>query len=110
MPIFEYRCLDCSKEFAKLIGVTADSSDAACPSCGGERVYKLVSSFSRVRSRDEIISGYEDSAFAGDLDDPKGVSKLVKEMGKEISEDSGEEFDEYLEDAEKEICDCEGIA
>ena len=42
MPIYEYRCGQCSHQFEKL--VRAQGTRARCPECDSERVTKLVSS------------------------------------------------------------------
>ena len=41
MPIYEYRCTDCSHDFSKLQKVSADPP--ACPECGHDEVAKKVS-------------------------------------------------------------------
>ena len=41
MPIFEYKCSDCEREFEAF--VTADHI-AECPACHGENLQKLLSS------------------------------------------------------------------
>jgi putative FmdB family regulatory protein len=41
MPIFEYRCSDCEREFEAF--VTAERT-AECPSCQGAHLVKLLSS------------------------------------------------------------------
>jgi putative FmdB family regulatory protein len=41
MPIFEYRCADCEREFEAF--VTADRT-AECPACRGANLVKLLSS------------------------------------------------------------------
>ncbi|MFZ0427600.1 MAG: zinc ribbon domain-containing protein [Acidobacteriota bacterium] len=43
MPIFEYRCQDCAAEFEKI--VFSQENSIECPSCGGQRIEKLLSSF-----------------------------------------------------------------
>lgn len=40
MPIFEYRCADCEREFEAF--VTADRT-AECPACRGANLVKLLS-------------------------------------------------------------------
>ena len=42
MPIYEYRCGECSHQFEKL--VRAQGTEAKCPECGSGQVTKLVSS------------------------------------------------------------------
>lgn len=46
MPIYEYRCRDCSNVFARLQKVGADAKAIACPACGSTDVEREVSVFS----------------------------------------------------------------
>ena len=46
MPIYEYVCMECESHFEEL--VRADEQPA-CPDCGGARVSKQFSVFSRTR-------------------------------------------------------------
>jgi putative FmdB family regulatory protein len=41
MPIFEYKCVDCGREFEAF--VTSERT-AACPACEGDNLTKLLSS------------------------------------------------------------------
>ena len=43
MPLYEYRCLGCGREFELLI--LRASQPIACPGCSGESVERLISSF-----------------------------------------------------------------
>jgi len=56
MPIFEYRCDDCQKEFEALVRA---SSQPVCPHCGGTRLSKLLSVFATGQSPSR------EPAFAG---------------------------------------------
>lgn len=45
MPIYEYKCRKCGREFEVSRSMTETSSTASCPSCGSqetERVYSSV--------------------------------------------------------------------
>lgn len=44
MPIYEYRCADCSKDFEKLVWNTKDEI-VCCPNCQGEKVIRVLSAF-----------------------------------------------------------------
>ncbi len=46
MPIYEYTCDDCSKDFARLQQVGKDSKTITCPSCHGGHVKRKISTFS----------------------------------------------------------------
>ena len=46
MPIYEYTCKDCSKTFARLQKIGADSHGLTCPTCSSENIERAVSRFS----------------------------------------------------------------
>ncbi len=48
MPIFEYRCAECSRVFERL--VRSDAEGVECPDCASRRVEKLLSAPSTPRS------------------------------------------------------------
>ena len=82
--------------------MTADSREPKCPKCGSANARKLISRFSRARSEDDRLDSLEDAALAGG-DDPTAMSKLMREMGKDLGEDDAGEMDEYIEEAEREM-------
>ncbi|MFB0532132.1 MAG: zinc ribbon domain-containing protein [Desulfatiglandales bacterium] len=43
MPIFEYRCLECDKDFELLV---FGNQEVSCPACEGNNVKRLLSVFS----------------------------------------------------------------
>ncbi len=43
MPIYEYRCLKCKKEFEAIVFGSRDKVD--CPHCKGKKLERLMSSF-----------------------------------------------------------------
>jgi putative FmdB family regulatory protein len=46
MPIYEYRCSDCSRTFEKIIW-NSKGETIQCPYCKGEKVNRLLSTFSK---------------------------------------------------------------
>lgn len=105
MPVFEFKCKQCSKRFAKLVGMTADSTNPVCPKCGSQELDKLISRFTRGRSEDEVLESFEDAATTADIEDPKKMSKLMREMGRTLSDDGEDDIDALLDEAEKEVYD-----
>jgi len=45
MPIYEYQCNDCSREFEKVVPFSEAEQQQACPSCKSENTKKKVSVF-----------------------------------------------------------------
>jgi len=45
MPIFEFECSDCDREFEELIFNTSAVSEVKCPKCGSSKVSKKISMF-----------------------------------------------------------------
>ena len=45
MPLYEFRCSDCSHDFEELVRSMAAVDQVKCPSCGSGQVHKRVSSF-----------------------------------------------------------------
>lgn len=97
MPLFEYRCRDCARQFTFLAGVVADNSAAACPRCGSSHLSKLISRFSSGRSDDARLEGMADRLDGQDLDDPRAIRRFAREMGREMGAESGEDLSEEME-------------
>ena len=110
MPLFEFRCSNCAAKFAQLVRMTADSSDPTCPKCGGRKVSKLISRFSRSRSEEEAADALEEASLAADPDDRGSMRRVLREMGKQVGEDADEDLDAYLEEAERDLCEGEDDA
>lgn len=102
MPIFEYTCNVCAsgRKFSVLVGVVANAAPPACPHCGNTDVRKLVSRFSRKRSDDETVDALAESADQTDLDDPKAMRRLMRDMASEMGDDMDtDEFEAAMEEA-----------
>ncbi|MFQ6133783.1 MAG: zinc ribbon domain-containing protein, partial [Armatimonadota bacterium] len=86
MPIYEYQCRKCKREFSFLYGMTKDSTDPRCPRCGSKRLARLVSRFASPRSEEDMLDSLEPSHL--DPDNPKEVINWMKKLGKEMGEDA----------------------
>jgi putative FmdB family regulatory protein len=102
MPLYEYRCEDCSRRFTLLVGVTAQAVDQQCPRCGGARLRKLISRFAVARSEDDLLDSMADPSTLGDPEDPRAMADWMRRMGREMGEDMGDDFDELVEEAVRE--------
>ena len=105
MPIYEYKCNNCQKKFEKLVGVVAGSKTISCPNCQSEDVTQLISRFRSKRSQADIMESMEENFRGVNMDDPKSVTKAMKEMGSALKdeEDFGGNYDLMMDRAEQEV-------
>lgn len=68
MPIFEYRCKSCEKEFETLI---LGGEKPSCPDCQGSKLEKLLSTFAAVTGSSSAKAS-EAAAPCGSCGDPRG--------------------------------------
>jgi putative FmdB family regulatory protein len=104
VPIYEYDCADCRRRVSLLVMRITNPEPARCPRCGGERLTRLMSRFSRLRSEDERLDSLADPSQFGGLDeeDPRSVARFMKKMGSEMGEDVGEDWDQMVDEAVEE--------
>lgn len=98
MPLFEFVCQDCQKQFTFLVGVIADNDEAKCPRCGSLHLQKLMSRFTRGRSDDARMEAIAEKMESRDLDDPGEMARFAREMGNELSAESGEDLSGDIEE------------
>ena len=101
MPIYEYQCADCRRVVSRFVMRISDPATPTCPRCHGERLTRLLSRFSRLRSEEDRLDALADPAGLGDLDenDPQAVGRFMKKMGGELGEDAGEDWNEMVDEA-----------
>ena len=77
MPIYEYRCHDCSRRVSIFWRTfsDADAGTPACPRCGGANLTRLVSRVRMVRSGESRLEGMADFDDVPDFDedDPQSL-------------------------------------
>ena len=96
MPIYEYHCNDCGRNFSFLYGVSRDSRDPTCPACQGRRLSRLISRIARVRSEESMLEALADPTKLGDVDDPRSLAKWAKQMGGALGDEAGEDFGDVM--------------
>lgn len=103
MPVFDYRCHDCRRRSTKLFKTFATVHDPQCPHCGSDRLERLLSRVTVVRSgAGGEDSGHED--FAGmdaamdglESGDPRSLARMTRQMSEEMGEDLPDEFEPML--------------
>ncbi len=98
MPIFEFRCNQCGKKFASLVGMTADSGELECPHCSGTSADKLVSRVAKYRTEDQRVDEMADRLEnMNEPESPAEAREMVREMGRAMDDDMADEMEEMYE-------------
>lgn len=99
MPIYEFRCEDCGRKFATLVGMTSEGESSACPFCGAANARRLVSRFVRGRNEDQRIEEIADRMDVyGEPESPAAMRDMAREIGRAMDEDMSDEMEEMLEE------------
>lgn len=103
MPIYEYRCQVCKKQFEIFLSYQDyEEKIIACPACGANNIQRMISKVRIAKSEDSRIEDMVDpSKLDGIEDDPKALGQLMRQMGRESGEELGPEFDEVISRLEK---------
>jgi putative FmdB family regulatory protein len=99
MPIYEYHCNHCNKEFSELFFNAKDVNKIKCKYCHSRSLTKLVSSF-RVHQTDESrLADLDTSKPKGDefYKDSRNVGLWAKKRMREMGVDLGPKIDEIVE-------------
>ena len=103
MPDYEYRCLECKRRFEVYLSYAEYGKQAVrCTNCNSEHVQRRIGRIRFARSEESRLEDLADpSQLAGLEDDPKALAKMMRQMGTELDEDLGPEYDEVLDRLEK---------
>ncbi len=77
MPIYEYRCEDCSKKFEQFVRYP-DRDTVECPACGRTNLKQLISSF-RAHEPGKVRPAPHYSAEHGHPEERREWAKELKE-------------------------------
>ena len=99
MPIYEYECRRCAKEFQKLVMKQDEESGLVCPHCGGGEVKRLISRVSFHVSEDARLDAYDPRARQSDsfFRDTRNIGLHAKKRAKEMGADLGDAFEAKLD-------------
>jgi len=102
VPIYEYHCQGCSRKVSIFVRRIGADEGVTCPRCGSPNLERLFSRFALARSEGDRLERLAAPSMLGDIDenDPKGMARLMKRMGKELGDEAGPEFDQAIEEME----------
>ena len=99
MPSYEYRCLECKRRFEVYLSYDEYGKlKVQCTNCNSQNVQRQISRIRIAHSEESRLEKLADPAnLAGLEDDPKALAKMMRQMGSEMGEDLGPEYDEVLD-------------
>jgi putative FmdB family regulatory protein len=99
MPIYEYRCNKCEKEFSQLFLNPKEIRRVKCKFCNGSNLTKLLSSFSVHQTEESRLSSFDTLKPRGDdfYKDSRNIGLWAKKKMKELGVDLGPKMDEIVE-------------
>ena len=99
MPLFEYECNQCRKEFQRLLLKRGEEKDLICPKCGGRDLKRLISRVAYHVSEGDRLGAYDPRAPKGDAfyKDSRNIGLDAKKRAQQMGVDLGTGFEEKLE-------------
>jgi putative FmdB family regulatory protein len=99
MPIYEYHCNECNREFSELLLNSKGAGKVRCKYCKGRSLNRLVSSFSVHQTEGSRLANFDTSKPQGDAyyKDSRNVGLWAKKRMRELGVDLGSKMDEIVE-------------
>ncbi len=99
MPIYEYRCNQCQREFSRLLLRLREAGEVRCEFCGSTNLTRLLSSFRVHQTEESRLADFDPSKPRGDdfYKDSRNVGLWTKKRMKEMGVDLGPQLDEVVE-------------
>lgn len=99
MPRYEYRCMECKQRFEVYLSYDEyGKQEVQCTNCNSQHIQRAISRIRIAHSEESRLENIADPAnLAGLEDDPKALARMMRQMGSEMGEDLGPEYDEVLD-------------
>jgi len=99
VPIYEYMCQLCGKEFQYLVLRKEDEKKLSCPGCKGRDLKKLVSRVACHVSEQDRLSTYDANAPKDDAfyKDTRNIGLQAKKRAQQMGVDLGSDFESKLD-------------
>jgi putative FmdB family regulatory protein len=99
MPVYEYKCNHCKKEFSQLFLNSKETINARCRFCSSKNLTRLFSSFSVHQTEESRLANFDTSKPKGNdfYKDSRNIGLWAKKRMKELGVDLGSKMDEIVE-------------
>jgi len=99
MPIYEYQCNQCDREFSLLFLHLKKANRLACKFCGSRNVKRLLSRFAVHQTEESRLASFDTAKPQGDdfYKDSRNIGLWAKKRLRELDVDLGSKMDEIVE-------------
>lgn len=99
MPIYEYQCHGCKRQFQSLVIKKEEEANLCCPGCGNDNLKRLISRVSYHLSERQRLEAFDPSARHDDsfYKDSRNIGLHAKKRAQEMGVDLGSNFEAKLE-------------
>lgn len=99
MPIYEYLCQECGREFQYLVLKKEDKDTLACPGCKGRTLKRLVSRVAYHASDQDRLAAFDPDAPRDDAfyKDTRNIGLHAKKRARQMGVDLGSGFEAKLD-------------
>ena len=99
MPIYEYECRSCSKEFQFLVMNAGDEKTMVCPECRGQDLRRVMSRVAFHLSEDARLDSFDPGARQSDsfYQDSRNIGLAAKKKAQQMGVDLGSSFENKVE-------------
>ena len=99
MPIYEYLCQLCGREFQYLILKKDDEENVSCPKCKGRDLKKSVSRVAHHVSEQDRLSAYDPKSPKDDAfyKDTRNIGLQAKKRAQQMGANLGSDFEAKLD-------------
>jgi len=99
MPIYEYKCRDCSRLTSQFVRNTSNEVPPACQHCGGKTA-RALSRFAYHKSESRVLEQYGDMPRGvDDYKDPRQIGRWVEKKFDDYGMDLPDEAREMIDAA-----------
>jgi putative FmdB family regulatory protein len=93
MPIYEYRCADCSKVTSIFVRSASTTVEATCEHCGSTAVSRMVSKVARLKTDSDVLEDYGGEGIQDPRQIGRWVEKRFEDYGMELPSETREAID-----------------
>ena len=99
MPIYEYQCYGCERQFQSLMMGKDDEKNLLCPNCGGRKLKRLISRVTYHVSESDRLAAFDPKSTKSDsyYKDTRNIGLAAKKRAQQMGVDLGSSFEEKVD-------------